>query len=216
MALRLLLCGLLLTGCRAAGRNIAPLHNPPPEHWSQRVEDEEFDGLVVFRRTDHLYHSGQPSPEQFKTLQQRLGIRTVVNVRRTHSEEKVVETLGMKYVWIPIPAWSLKQEHAVEFLKVMRDPSNHPVLVYCWYGGDRSNTLSAIYRVAVQGWSKEEAIREMTEGGNYFHPFWQNLVWTVREMDVQRVRLLAGYGAPDQVEPESSHVSDSRMETRSR
>ena len=185
-----------LAGCAKLGRNIVPLHDPPPPHWSQRVEKAGLEDVAVFRRCDQLYHGAQPTPEEFQALKRQLGIRTVVNVRRTHSDEKVVETLGMKYISIPIAPWSLKEEHTVEFLKVMRDPDHWPVYVYCWYGGDRSNTLAAMYRVAAQGWCKDEAIREMTEGGNYFHFVWQNQVGSVRRLDVERVRRQIGLDQP--------------------
>jgi protein tyrosine phosphatase (PTP) superfamily phosphohydrolase (DUF442 family) len=176
-------------------RNTLCRHEPRPPGWGRPVVDETLDDLVVHRRTEALYHGAQPTADQFKVLHEKLGIRTVVNVRRTHSDEKVVETLGMKYISLPIAAWALKEEHIVEFLRLMRDPAHHPVFVYCWYGGDRSNALAAAYRVVVQGWSKEEAIREMTEGGLHFHPLWQNLVRSIRELDVDKVRRLSGYGA---------------------
>jgi tyrosine-protein phosphatase SIW14 len=35
--------------------------------------------------------------------------------------------------------------------------------------------MIAVYRIAVQGWSKAEAIREMTEGDFGFHRTWSNL-----------------------------------------
>lgn len=37
------------------------------------------------------------------------------------------------------------------------------------HGSDRTGTMCALYRIAVQGWSKEDAIREMTAGGFGFH-----------------------------------------------
>ena len=197
MPTRACIIALLLLGPWMMGnsscRNIEPLHHPPPDHWAVRLEGESFKDFFVVKHGDDLYRGAQPSPQQFKALHQLLGVKTAVNVRRTRSDEEVVETLGVKYIQLPIPAWSLKEEHAVEFLKIMRDPDNHPVFLYCHFGGDRSNALTAIYRMAVQGWCPEEAIREMTEGGNYFHPLWQNLIRTVREIDVERVRKLAGY-----------------------
>lgn len=214
----LIMALVFLAGCgqlAEIGRNMASLHEPHPEQWAVRLEGEGFENFRVFKQSDSFYRGGQPEPQQFKALQQMLGIRTVINTRRTHSDEKVAETLGLRYVSIPIPAWSLKEEHAVAFLKVMNDPANHPVYLYCWLGGDRSNALAAIYRVAVQGWCKDEAIREMTEGGNYFHPVWSNLVRTVRDIDIERVRKQAGYEGPldSQCGCDECAFSDSRIET---
>ena len=44
-----------------------------------------------------------------------------------------------------------------------------PFFVHCQHGSDRTGVCIAAYRIVVQGWTKQDAIREMT-GGNYgFH-----------------------------------------------
>lgn len=187
-----LLIALAFTLLAGSGcRNVTSLYVPPPDPWADRCEGEGCEDLVIFKVDEALYRGSQPTPEQFKALR-NMEINTVVNLRRTHSDEEVAETLGMKYISIPIPAWDADERHIVEFLKVMRDRANHPVYVYCQFGGDRSGMIAAMYRVVVQNWEKEEAIREMSQGGYYFHPLWQNLIEDVREIDVQRVRGLSG------------------------
>ena len=52
--------------------------------------------------------------------------------------------------------------------------------------------MCAIYRIAVQGWSVEEAGREMIEGGFGFHSMWTNLAPFLRALDVERIRNAAG------------------------
>jgi hypothetical protein len=42
--------------------------------------------------------------------------------------------------------------------------------------------------VVVQGWSKEEALEEMTDGGFGFHEQFQNLLDYLHEMDVEALR----------------------------
>jgi hypothetical protein len=44
----------------------------------------------------------------------------------------------------------------------------------------------------VQGWSKAEAIREMTEGGFGFHPTWSNLPKWVQKLDIDLIKRQAG------------------------
>jgi protein tyrosine phosphatase (PTP) superfamily phosphohydrolase (DUF442 family) len=194
-SLVLLLALLPAAGCRTWGRNLKPTCDVP-EYWAHPFKAEKLDGLVILKRNNDLYNCAQPEPEHFKIFAQ-MGIRTVVCVRQFHGDEKVVETLGMKYYSIPVPAWGIKEKQIVEFLRIAADPDNRPLLVYCWYGGDRSNMLTATYRVVVEGWSKDEAIREMTRGGTYFHPIWTNLVDNVRELNVDRLRRLAGIEPPD-------------------
>ena len=46
--------------------------------------------------------------------------------------------------------------------------------------------------MAVQGWSKDEANKEMTDGGFGFYAIWQNLVTYLRKLDIERLRRQAG------------------------
>ena len=43
----------------------------------------------------------------------------------------------------------------------MADPAKRPVFVHCKHGADRTGTMVAFYRILFEGWSKDEAIREM-------------------------------------------------------
>jgi hypothetical protein len=52
--------------------------------------------------------------------------------------------------------------------------------------------MTAIYRVVVEGWSKEDAIREMEDGGFGFHRIWGNLPEWIRDLDVDAIRDEAG------------------------
>ena len=52
--------------------------------------------------------------------------------------------------------------------------------------------MCAIYRIATEGWSKDEAIEEMTKGGFGYHSIWKNLVDYVRELDVDKIKRIAG------------------------
>jgi protein tyrosine/serine phosphatase len=66
------------------------------------------------------------------------------------------------------------------------------VFVHCRYGSDRTGTMIAIYRIAVQNWDREEAIREMVEGGYGFYPMWENLKIYLRRLDIDAIRRDAG------------------------
>ena len=52
--------------------------------------------------------------------------------------------------------------------------------------------MIAVYRIAVQGWSKAEAIREMTEGGFGFHRTWSNLPTWIQKLNIDRIKRQAG------------------------
>lgn len=52
--------------------------------------------------------------------------------------------------------------------------------------------MCAVYRVAVEGWTTEEALREMTEGGFGFHEIWSNLLSWIKELDLDKIKRGAG------------------------
>jgi protein tyrosine phosphatase (PTP) superfamily phosphohydrolase (DUF442 family) len=145
--------------------------------------------------TDTLYRGAQPDAEGFRQLE-KLGVETVVNLRLLHPDSELVAGTRLLVVPIPAEAWEVDGDEVVEFLKVTTDPARVPVFVHCQHGADRTGTMVAAYRIVVQGWDKEEAIREMTEGGFNFHRLFINLPRYLRGMDVAKIRREAGINAP--------------------
>jgi len=160
-----------------------------PATWAQPVKLEGAPNL--HKVSDTLYRSAQPSAEGMKNLKQ-LGIKTVVNLRAFHSDRDEIGKTGLKYEHIFMKTWHPEHEDVVRFLKIVTNPDNAPVLVHCQHGADRTGTMSAIYRVAVQGWTKEEAVREMTEGGFNFHAVWSNLPPWIADLDIAAIRTEVG------------------------
>ena len=52
--------------------------------------------------------------------------------------------------------------------------------------------MCAVYRIAVEGWTKQQAIDEMVHGGYGFHPEWQNLLDFIDGLDVAAMKKQAG------------------------
>lgn len=164
---------------------------PRPPKWAKPLTRPGLPNL--FRVSDKYYRGAQPTPEGIKKLP-KLGVRTIVNLRSLHSDD--VSGLPLSYQQIRVKAWHAEHEDAVRFLKIVTAPANQPVFVHCQHGADRTGMMTAVYRIVVQGWSKEDAIREMTEGGYGFHPEWENLVDFVRKVDVKALRHEVGIPAP--------------------
>jgi hypothetical protein len=55
--------------------------------------------------------------------------------------------------------------------------------------------MIAVYRIAVQGWTRDEAVREMTQGGFGYDDLFPNLVEYVKKLDVDRLKQKAGIGS---------------------
>jgi protein tyrosine phosphatase (PTP) superfamily phosphohydrolase (DUF442 family) len=122
----------------------------------------------------------------------RKGIETIVNLRSLHSDRDEIGSTGLGYEHIYMKAWHPERKEAVRFLQIVTNPKRTPVLVHCLHGSDRTGTMCALYRIAVQGWSKEDAIREMTNGGFGFHDVFDNLPEWIQDLDVESLKKDAG------------------------
>jgi uncharacterized protein (TIGR01244 family) len=160
-----------------------------PAEWAQPVK---LDGVPNLHKvTAGLYRSAQPTAAGMRNLKQ-LGIKTVVNLRSFHSDRDEIGKTGLAYEHITMKAWHPEEKEAVRFLKIVTAAERGPVLVHCQHGADRTGTMCAVYRVAVQGWTKEDALKEMTEGGYGFHGVWQNLLRWINGLDIARIKRQAG------------------------
>lgn len=166
---------------------------PRPASWGQTVPMEGVPNLHKVK--DDLYRSGQPTAAGMKNLH-AMGIKTVLNLRAFHSDRDEIGDTGLLYEHISMVTWFPTEEEAVRSLKVMTDPAKKPVLIHCLHGSDRTGTMIAIYRIAVQGWTKEEAVREMTRGGFGFHEVWIHLVPWINGLDIAKIRKEAGIATP--------------------
>ena len=157
--------------------------------WAERIKLPGVPNL--YKVSGDLYRGAQPTAEGMKQLE-KLGIQTVVNLRAFHSDRGELEGTDLSYEHIGTKTWYIEDKDVIRFLKIVTDPNRTPVFLHCQHGADRTGTFSAIYRIAVQGWSKDEAIKEMTRGGFGFHSLWQNLRGYIRDLDIQKIEQKAG------------------------
>jgi len=152
----------------------------------------QMEGVPNFHKiSEDLYRSGQPTPKGLRNLK-AVGIRTVVDLRWLHSDRNEAMDSGLEYEHIHMTVLSPEESDAVKFLQIVTDKKRTPILVHCQYGADRTGMMCAIYRVAVQGWTKEKALKEMVDGGFGFHGIWANLVQWVNKLDIDKIREKAG------------------------
>lgn len=160
-----------------------------PEKWAQPVNVAGMPNF--FKVSDALYRSAQPSAEGMKGLK-AMGVETVVNLRSFHSDRDEIGDTGLAYEHIYMKAWHPEEEDIVRFLQIVSNPKRQPVLVHCQHGADRTGTMVAIYRMAVEGWTADEAIAEMKDGGYGFHSIWKNLEPWIRALDLDDLKKKAG------------------------
>lgn len=159
---------------------------PRPSEWAQPVGNGKI--INLYRISPSIYRSAQLDGPDVASLK-KLGIRTVLNLRRFHSDEYLFKGTSVQMVRVPMNAWHIEDEDVVAALKVLQQASPAaPVLIHCQHGADRTGVVSAMYRIVVQGWDKQAAIDEMINGGYGFHPVWDNIRSYIQQVDVARIK----------------------------
>jgi protein tyrosine/serine phosphatase len=191
LVLALACASALFGGCSTAPA--AP--GPRPENWATAVAaGPELPNL--HRVSSSLYRSAQPSREGFVFLsgQPSLAsadrpIKTVLSLRAFNDDAPLVPpSFALRLEQIRFNTWHPENEDVVKFLRIVTTSALQPVLVHCQHGSDRTRTMVAIYRIAFEGWTKAQALEEMTDGGFGFHPLWQNLRRYIDALDVDAIK----------------------------
>lgn len=164
-----------------------------PASWAEALEAPGLPNL--HRVSAELYRGAQPVAEGMRELE-RMGVKTVVNLRMAHSDEALLEGTSLVGVHIPVEPWDMDEDEVVRFLWVVRDQDRVPVFLHCRHGADRTGAFAAAYRIVVQGWDRQDALDEMTRGGFGFHAVWVGLPAWVRGFDLQALQRRVGHGGP--------------------
>jgi tyrosine-protein phosphatase SIW14 len=143
-----------------------------------RVRVENFGQVSA-----NYYRGAQPKPGDYADLA-ALGVKTVINLTSDDgqaNEREQVERAGMKYVHIPMtthrPPTSAQLS---QFFAVVNESTDGPVFVHCVGGKHRTGVMTAAYRMTNDGWSPEQAFREMKQykfGADFLHPEFKKYVF---------------------------------------
>ena len=90
----------------------------------------------------------------------------------------------MRYVHIPVGYDGVPREKAVRIIKAYRSLEG-PVFVHCHHGKHRGPTAAALCGVAIENWSKEEALAWMKTAGT--SPDYPGLFASVRDFVAHRL-----------------------------
>ena len=131
--------------------------------------------------TENLSSSGMPTAEQMKEAAQA-DVQVVINLALKTSpgalpdEDKVVQSLGMEYIHIPVEWNNPTKQNLADFFKAMDEHQEEKVLVHC-QANYRASSFIMLYRVLQLGWKKEDAIPVMEKMWNpEDFPIWQKFI----------------------------------------
>jgi tyrosine-protein phosphatase SIW14 len=158
-----------------------------------------------FGRVNAGYYRGaQPEGRGYADLKS-LGIKTVIDLQKDFkaSEQRLVQSAGMKFYRIPMTTRVAPTKEQLEsFLQIVNDPANQPVYVHCAGGRHRTGVMTAVYRMTHDGWSGEQAFKEMKDydfGADFLHPEFKQFVYAYKVDPVGPVRTVLATSVIDSV-----------------
>jgi len=138
------------------------------------------------RVSDTYFRGAQPEGRDYADLA-ALGVKTVINLTSHDAlpeEATLVEAAGMKYVTLPMTTRvDPTPEQLATFLRIVNDPEHQPVFVHCVGGKHRTGVMTAVYRMTEDGWSSDQAFKEMKNykfGADFLHPEFKKFVYGFR------------------------------------
>ena len=112
---------------------------------------------------------GQPTDQAYYKVAAS-GFKSVLSLRSANEgvdlarERSTVQKHNLRYFNIPVISSAPRPEQADEFLRVVQDKSNHPMLINC-ASANRVGAFMMIFRVLEQRWPEDKALEEAVKIG---------------------------------------------------
>jgi protein tyrosine/serine phosphatase len=160
-----------------------------PTDWAQPVGVQ----YNLFQMSSTLYRSALPDSGALPLLE-KLKVGTVISFL-PESDASWLSTAKVTQVHLPYRTNHVDDADILNALRTIQTAeANGPVLMHCKHGSDRTGLIAAMYRVVVQGWSKEEALNEMTQGGFGDSTHFKDGVRYMMQADVDKLRTALANG----------------------
>jgi len=135
------------------------------------------------RVNDNYYRGAQPEGRDYADLA-TIGVKTIVNLTSDDAdpaERAMAERAGMHYFQIPMTTHQPPTDaQQAQFLRIVNDPANQPVYVHCVGGRHRTGVMTAVYRMSEDGWTSDQAFKEMKQfkfGAYFLHSEFKDFVY---------------------------------------
>ena len=160
-----------------------------PTEWAQPVEVQ----YNLFQMSPTLYRSALPDSGAVPLLK-NLKVATVITFL-PESDQNWLSDSDINQVQLPYRTNHVDDADVLKTLRAIQAAeANGPVLLHCKHGSDRTGLMAAMYRVVVQGWSKEDALSEMTQGGFGESGHFRDSVRYVMQADADKLRTALANG----------------------
>lgn len=147
--------GLILLIVVAAGFGYR--HHKRYKHWAAHDE-----GMV--------YRCAWLDPDVFAEQIEKYQIRSVLNLcnpnelgeQRCVDQRAAVQGSGAKLIELPMPATIDASDPAIEeFVEVLGNPNNYPMVVHCQHGVTRTAKVLAMYDILYRGQTAQQSLGAM-------------------------------------------------------
>ena len=112
---------------------------------------------------------GQPTDQAYAKVAAS-GFKSVLSLRAANEgvdlgrERSIVQKNNLRYFNIPVNSNAPRPEQADEFLRLVKEKSNHPMLINC-ASANRVGAFMMIFRVLEQVWPESQALEEAVKIG---------------------------------------------------
>lgn len=121
-----------------------------------------------------VYRSGRLQPEAMRRVIEERGLRTVIDLgawdrdpELSERMQRIAEESGVTRYVLPMSGDGRANPNGyVAVLNLLADPENHPVLVQCAAGSERTSAAIVLYRHVIQGKLIQPSYEESFEFGH--------------------------------------------------
>jgi tyrosine-protein phosphatase SIW14 len=138
------------------------------------ADPHAITGIPNFHQvTNRIFRGGQPEVSESWTQLSKLGVKTVLDLRRpgehsTTAESIAVSAAGMRYVNFPMNGLDTPTVERLAGALALLNGTD-PIFVHCKQGRDRTGTVIAAYRICHQGWENRKALAEAQSLGLHWY-----------------------------------------------
>ncbi|MGA8133995.1 MAG: protein tyrosine phosphatase [Pseudomonas gingeri] len=181
----MLISGLVLLAAQAGDNS-----NQRPPQWATSVGNQ----YNLNQMTPTLYRSTLPDSNAVPILA-RMNITTVINFQ-PEADSSWLSAPNIKQVHLPYRIGHVDDADVLTVLRAIKDAEDRgSVLIHDRKGTERAGLMAAMYRVVVQGWSKEEALSEMMMGGFGDSTHFKDSIRYMMQAPVDKLREALASGA---------------------
>jgi zinc protease len=126
-------------------------------------------GVRNFTKVDATFACGGATTVETFPAIKAAGYKSVVNLRTTTEEgvdidaaKKAAASAGLAYYHLPFVNTAPDATKVDDFLKIVQNPANQPLLLHCASGG-RASMFWMLKRVMVDNWPTEKAMAELPD-----------------------------------------------------